>query len=206
MEKTKQIKHRNTMPLYAVCAVWLVGTFALHMRGVGGCVSMAVFSVIAFFITKRINPDWTETVTEKEPEKELSPMEKERNQALSDIRSLNDRIQDPVISEKISRIERATGHIYSAVMDKPEKKNEVRTFFQYYLPTTIKLLNEYERISSLGVSGENIDTTKLRIEDMLETVCTAFEKQVDLLYGDEALDISTDIAVFKQLMQQQGLQ
>ena len=29
----------------------------------------------------------------------------------------------------------------------------------YYLPTTLKLLNAYDRMSGTGVSGENIDTT-----------------------------------------------
>lgn len=214
MANTKQVKHKNVIPLYTVAAVWLVGTFVVRMRGVGGCVSMALLSLIAFFIAKAINPDWTETVEVKEEPKqekkekkaEESPLEQERNKALAELRSLNDRIEDPVISGKIYRIETATNHIYSAVLDKPGKKTEVRTFFNYYLPTTIKLLNEYQRISSMGISGTNIDSTKTRIEEMLETICAAFEKQVDLLYSDEAMDISSDIAVLKSMMQQQGLQ
>lgn len=212
----KTVKHRNVIPLYAVCGVWLVGTFAFHLTGGVGVMVMVILSLVTYGIACLIAPSWTETVTE-EPKKdevkkndpkfsEVSSMEQERNKALADIRSLNDRIQDPVISGKIYRIETSTGHIYSAVMDKPEKKNEVRTFFNYYLPTTLKLLNEYHRIDSMGVSGENIDATKRRIEEMLDTICTAFEKQVDLLYSDEAMDIKSDIAVLNSMMQQQGLQ
>ncbi|MCQ2443809.1 MAG: 5-bromo-4-chloroindolyl phosphate hydrolysis family protein [Oscillospiraceae bacterium] len=212
MEKVKKVKHRNVIPIYAVGAVWVLCTFFLQFRGVVGCVRMTVFSLIAFYLCKSIFPDWEQTVPVEEPKAQTQPksaeqtaMEQERDKALSEIRRLNERIQDPVISGKIYRIENATSHIYSSVMDQPEKKKDVRTFFNFYLPTTIKLLNQYERLNSMGASGENINSTKKRIEDMLESICVAFEKQLDLLYQDEAMDISTDITVLKQMMQQQGL-
>lgn len=212
MEKNKQIKHRNVIPVYAVAAVWLAGTFLFRLRGVFGCVLMAAFSIVAFLVCRSLFPDWIETVKVEEPKPEPAPksaeqtaMEQERDKALSEIRRLNDRIQDPVITGKIDRMDAATGHIFAAVMDKPEKKADVRTFFNFYLPTTIKLLNEYDRLNSMGISGDNIDATKKRIEDMLENICVAFEKQLDLLYRDEAMDISTDITVLNQMMQQQGL-
>ena len=75
----------------------------------------------------------------------------------------------------------------------------------YYLPTTLKLLNAYDRMDSTGVSGANIDGTKGKIEDMLDTVCVAFSRQLDALYGEEALDISTDIKVMEQMLQQEGI-
>ena len=39
----------------------------------------------------------------------------------------------------------------------------------------------------------------------MHTVVTAFEKQLDALYGDEALDISTDITVLENMMAREGL-
>jgi hypothetical protein len=55
------------------------------------------------------------------------------------------------------------------------------------------------------VSGTNIDGTKGKIEDMMATICTAFDKQLDALYGEEALDISTDIKVLENMLAQEGL-
>ena len=40
---------------------------------------------------------------------------------------------------------------------------------------------------------------------MLDTLCAAFDKQLDALFGDEALDISTDITVMENLLAQEGL-
>ena len=75
----------------------------------------------------------------------------------------------------------------------------------YYLPTTLKLLNAYDRASSTGISGENVDATKAKVEGMMRTLCAAFDKQLDALFGDEALDISTDITVLETMMAREGL-
>ena len=53
--------------------------------------------------------------------------------------------------------------------------------------------------------GENISATKQKIEAMMDTIVTAYDKQLDALYGEEALDISTDITVMEQMLQQEGL-
>ena len=75
----------------------------------------------------------------------------------------------------------------------------------YYLPTTLKLLNAYDRMSAQGVSGENIDTSLERIRSMMDTITAAFDKQLDSLFGEEALDISTDISVLETMMAREGL-
>ena len=40
---------------------------------------------------------------------------------------------------------------------------------------------------------------------MLGTICVAFSRQLDALYGEEALDISADITVMEQMLQQEGI-
>ena len=75
----------------------------------------------------------------------------------------------------------------------------------YYLPTTLKLLNAYDRMGDAGVAGTNIDGTMGRIETMMDTIVTAFDRQLDALFGDIALDISTDITVMEQMLAREGL-
>ena len=55
------------------------------------------------------------------------------------------------------------------------------------------------------ISGENIDATKKKVEQMMATISQAFDRQLDALFGDEALDISTDITVMEQMLQREGL-
>ena len=91
------------------------------------------------------------------------------------------------------------------VQQKPEKLPQIRKFMDYYLPTTLKLLNAYDRMGAQGVSGGNIGATMERVENIMGTIVTAFEKQLDALFGAEALDISTDITVLENMMAREGL-
>ena len=85
------------------------------------------------------------------------------------------------------------------------KKSQISRFMNYYLPTTLKLLNAYDRMDAAGVSGTNIDGTMGKIEAMMSTVVQAFDRQLDALFADEAMDISADITVMEQLLAQEGL-
>ena len=91
-------------------------------------------------------------------------------------------------------------------MDKhPEKRPQIRRFLSYYLPTTLKILNAYDRMDETGVEGANIDGAKGKIEAIMGHIVQAFDKQLDALFGAEALDISTDIAVMEQMLAREGL-
>lgn len=124
---------------------------------------------------------------------------------LAQIRELNDRIADEAISAKLDRMEQVSGRIFKLIEEDEAKRDAAGTFLNYYLPTTLKLLNAYDRMSGTGVSGENIDTTLAKVEGMMRTIVAAFEKQLDSLYGAEALDISTDITVLENMMAREGL-
>ena len=136
---------------------------------------------------------------------ELDKAVKDGKLALSEMRRLDDNIADPGVSAAIVRLSQVSEKIFQAVKDDPGKLPQIRKFMDYYLPTTLKLLNAYDRMSGAGVSGENIDGTKTKVEDMLKTIVRAFEKQLDGLYGTDALDISADIQVMETLLAREGL-
>lgn len=129
----------------------------------------------------------------------------EKDRALGEMRRLNDAIEDPVISQRIDQLEQATGKIIDQVLAHPEKLPQIRKFMNYYLPTTLKILNAYDRMGAAGVSGENIDGTMEKIEAMMDTIVMAFHKQLDALFRDEAMDIASDITVMENLLAQEGL-
>jgi hypothetical protein len=112
---------------------------------------------------------------------------------------------DPDICANIHRIEELTAKIFKIVEEKPEKAPQIRRFMNYYLPTTLKLLHSYETLEKQGISGENIMSAKLDIERILETLATGYEQQLDNLFRADAIDISADINVLENLMEQDGL-
>ena len=125
--------------------------------------------------------------------------------AMQERRRLDDNIKDDIISGQIRKLEELSGKIFDQVKQTPEKLPQIRKFMNYYLPTTLKLLNTYDRMGAQGVSGGNIGATMERVENIMGTIVTAFEKQLDALFGAEALDISTDITVLENMMAREGL-
>ena len=55
------------------------------------------------------------------------------------------------------------------------------------------------------VQGENILASKKEIEATLDTLNLAFEKLLDDLFRDSAMDVSSDISVLNTLLAQEGL-
>ena len=72
--------------------------------------------------------------------------------------------------------------------------------------TTLKMINRLIEPTSgkIYLDGEDI-ATKDKVEKMMDTIVKAFDKQLDALFGEEALDISTDITVMENLLAQEGL-
>ncbi len=137
--------------------------------------------------------------------KEIDKMIEDRDKAISEMHRLNDAIEDEKISAQIDHLEAVTNKIVDYIIAHPKKKKQVHQFFDYYLPTTLKLLNAYDRADDTGISGVNIDGTKGKVEDMMDTALDAFDKQLDALFADEAMDVSTEIDVFESMLKAEGL-
>ena len=218
----KHVKH-SVVPIYLVGAVWLVFGACFSLYRVSDYLLCAAVSAAAFIIGKAIFPDKeyempgekTQEQPKQEKKKEEKPKStgnpeidaliKERDRAVSEMRRLNDAIEDEKISAQIDHLEMVTKKIIDQVVAQPKKLSQIRKFMNYYLPTTLKILNAYDRMDSAGIAGENITATKQKVEGMMDTIAKAFDKQLDALYGEEALDISTDITVMEQMLQQEGL-
>ena len=135
-----------------------------------------------------------------------SPADTEEFEAkLREIRQLNEEIDNEVVSERIDRIGALTASIFRVVREKPERADEVRKFMNYYLPTTLKLLKSYSLMEKQSYQGENIQASRKKIEDVLETLVHAFEQQQDKLFQSEALDVEADISVLETMMASDGL-
>lgn len=127
------------------------------------------------------------------------------NAFIVQIRKCNDDIPGEAISEKISRIELIVQRIFERAKAHPEIVPDLKKLMDYYLPMTVKLLNAYAEMDAQPVQGENIQASKREIEQALDTLNLAFEKLLDSVFADTALDVSSDISVLNTLLAQEGL-
>ena len=129
----------------------------------------------------------------------------EYQKILDELRRVNDEIPDEEMTDKISRLEAVSSKIFEQAKADPEKLPQMRKFMDYYLPTSLKLLNTYAELDKQGIEGENISESKHRIEQTMDTLVKAFETQLDKLFASDALDVSTDIDVMENMLRADGL-
>lgn len=144
----------------------------------------------------------TPNFAEEEP---LNELERRNREIILEIRTLNIAIDDEKVSERIDRIEEITANIFHLVEQHPEREKDIQSFMEYYLPTTLKLLRQYAQLEHQSVKGENITAAKTRIEAILDKLVGGFEKQLDVLFKSEAMDITNDVRVLEKMMQMDGL-
>ena len=228
-EKQNAKKKRSALPIYAIGIVWLL--YAGKLNTFRGILSCAVVSAIVYAILRIVlpgkktdeppkaaapeQPQPKQAEKKPEPQPEPAPEEKlppelqsviyQGKRAIADIRRLNDEIPDERISAQIDLIERLTAQIFDCVRKNPKKLSQIRQFLNYYLPTTIKLMEQYVTLQNQNVKTENITEGMQKIEDLLDKVIVAFQRQLDALFESDVVDITADIRVMEQMMASEGL-
>lgn len=145
-------------------------------------------------------------IEEEDPfQKEIAKALKQGEDYLRQIRAANDAIPGEEISKKLDTLELIIKKIFEQLKNHPEKIPEMNKFMDYYLPTTLKLVNAYREFDGQAVAGENISGSKREIEKTLDTINKAFLNLFDNLFADTAMDISTDISVLRTMLAQEGL-
>lgn len=204
----KKIVHKSAIPLYAVAVTWLLYALLFPLYKLPHFLLAAAAGAVVGVVARLFCRDTVEEVPE-EPKTtgnpELDKMIEDGKKAIAEMKRLDDNIADPTISAQIVRLQQLAGKIFAQVEQNPEKLPQIRKFMNYYLPTTLKILNAYDRMGEQGVAGENITSAMEKVEGMMDTIIKAFEKQLDNLFGAEAMDISTDMVVLENMMAREGL-
>lgn len=141
----------------------------------------------------------------KSPDPKIQEVLDKGNAYVKEIRRCNDEIPGEEISAKIDRMEAIVRKIFERAEAHPEVIPDMKKLMDYYLPMTVKLLNAYADMDRQPVQGETIRKSKQEIDATLDTLNAAFEKLLDDLFQDAAIDVSSDISVLNTLLAQEGL-
>ena len=206
----REIRKKSVLPIYGIGALWVICALFFPMYKLSHFFILIVLSVVVYLILSKIFPG---TVTYEEIPKEpvttgnaeVDALLKEGDMALAEMRRLRKSIQRPELKEKIDKLIDLTDRIFKDAVDDPADIPQIRRFANYFLPTTIKLLNAYDRMDGQGISGTNISGTLEKINDILDTTIEAYKKQLDSLFENQALDIETDIQVLETMLKREGL-
>ena len=138
------------------------------------------------------------------PEPQPAP-QAEEDAVLAEIRAVSGAVANQRVSAQIDQIGTITAKILDYQRSHPDSAPQLHSFLSYYLPTTLKILRAYSQLEAQEVSGENITAAMARIEGMMDKVVEGFEKQLDLLFQGDAMDIAADVAVLERMLAKDGL-
>jgi hypothetical protein len=202
--KTKVIP--SAIPIYLAAAVWVVFGLFGHLYEFSNILLAIALSLVMFFVSRKFLPGRTVEVEDALLTGDRAVDQKLASslEALKRLRAAAAGAQDPAVAKELRRIDEAGHKILSAVADKRSRYDEVRKFMDYYLPTTDKLMTQYKLLAGAG-SGDTVKKAQKSVENSLDMIALAFEKQLDKLYSDEAMDITTDIQVLETMMASDGL-
>lgn len=219
----KRKKKTRVSPIYSIAAAWLVLSVLFPPYTLARIVAIGLASAAAFFSVRSYNEskygeEFEEVVeqTQQQAQQPQQPQEKsygtevdaiiaEGKIAQKELGRLYASIPDLAVKRKIRDIMEISDKIIRDAKEDPSDVPQIKKFLDYYLPTTIKLLNTYDRMGQQGIEGENITGTMQRIEDMLDTAVASYKKLLDGLFADQAMDIETDISVMNTMLRREGL-
>lgn len=203
----KTVKKHSAVPIYGSAAVWALWCLFLPLYKPSHFLLLALAGGGSFAVLKKLFPD--KDIKIEEPfttgDADTDKLLKDGEMAVSEMRRLAGTIPNTDVCAKVGTLADVTERIFRDIIEDPDDIPQVRRFAGYYLPTTMKLLHAYDRMSAEEHGGENVASTLSRIEDILDTTIAAYKKQLDALFANQALDIETDITVLESMLKREGL-
>lgn len=208
-EKVEEKIVKSVIPIYSIGILWMIYSLVFSMHTLRNVVIAGIMCYLAYSILSDIIPHKVIKVKVKEGPADTG--NSVANEYIDDgrksakrIRELADTLKGTSIISQVEHIDATLIKILDFILKYPEKARQLRTFMDYYLPTTIKLLENYEHLNNQKVEGENIAESLSKIEGIMVVMSEAFGKQLDSLFEDKALDINAEVNVLKDILAREG--
>ena len=214
--------NKPVLPVYTIAAIWLMYSFFFPIFSIARLVWVASLAALGYHFVKSIIGDKAkkpeQTAQPVEPVKPAAAPAEEKPKYAPEVQAIVDEgkkahdelerlyfsIPDLAVKRKVKELMEVSDKIVQDAIDDPSDVPQIKKFLDYYLPTTIKLLNAYDRMGAQGIEGENIGKTMSSINEMLDTAIDAYKKLLDSLFANQAMDIETDIDVMNTLLRREG--
>ena len=156
-------------------------------------------------IKNRKTPSELVSEAKAQQKSELEMMISEGQAYIKQLRELNDVIEGEVISTKLFQLEDLLKEIFARVQAEPEQMSRMHKVMDYYLPTTVKLLEAYKEFDGVSAPGPDIVSAKEEIEKTIDTINAAFVELLNTLFQNKVFDITTDAQVLQTMLASEGL-
>lgn len=184
----------------------LAEALVLGMGTLPGYAAAAAAGALGYVIGKKAFPDRVVEI-ERAPRSgnaEVDALIAEARTQLAAIARANDAIAERELSAQIDDIEATCRTILQRLEEQPNMLASLRTFLRYYLPATLKLLEERARLEREVAAGAGGDIAQ-KIRTAMAQVQMAFHKQLDALNEYRFINLESEMDVLSEMLAGDGL-
>ncbi len=216
-----ETKHPSALGFWVAALIWILAAIFLPMHRLlfvllTAVISLAVGWLVGLLAPKKVtreqvkfrsgNADLDAVVNEMNTQLDVIKAEHAKIARRAEKASSDEIRTDALKAEKtVGEIETTVEKIREALVERPQEITQVRRFMNYYLPISSKLMAKYAEAIAQDTDTLNIKAVTDSIEEAFETINTAFKHQLDALFADDKLDITTDVKVLETMLQKDAL-
>lgn len=152
-----------------------------------------------------------ELLLDKEEKKTLKESNNALYQTLQSAKKQNNHIlemitaiEDEEIKKNLNEINDAVNKIIKTVEKSPKKVKNIDSFFDYYLPVTVKIIDRYDDIENQNLSSADSKKFIKSTNKMVSDINLAFKKILNNLYQSEIIDTDAEMKVFNSMLKSEG--
>ena len=121
------------------------------------------------------------------------------------INLVKNKIENKNFIDHIEDFENSSKDILKVIENHPESSHGLNKFSEYYLPTSVKLINAYYEFEQITSKNSKIIKSMEQIDETIVDLTNAFDRlQLDFLC-DSTMEIKADIDTINLLLNQEGL-
>lgn len=124
---------------------------------------------------------------------------------LVQLRKVSARVGDTRVRSKANGVCDAAARILSEIRQDPADLRKARNFLDYYLDATFKVVDRYVSLSGRAVRTPEMDAALKRAEESLDTIRSAYDKQLMQLLENDVMDLDVELSVLERTIRMEGL-
>lgn len=124
---------------------------------------------------------------------------------LVQLRKVAARVGDSRIRSKANGVCDAAARILSEIRQDPADLRKARNFLDYYLDATINVVDRYVSLSGRAVRTPEMESALQRAEASLDTIRSAYDKQLMQLLENDVMDLDVELRVLERTIKMEGL-
>lgn len=126
------------------------------------------------------------------------------NRKVRELEIISQEADNNRMREKLSMIIGDCDQILDEIIEMPHLLPKIRPFLNTLLDITVELLHKYGDLQAKIQHTPDIDQSLKKTEALMDTLHSAFRKQLETLYSDEALQLDLEVDVVKKALIEYG--